>query len=101
MVNGVLLEPKSEGNIKDRCNCKLSLKDNTKIQCEKLPEEERQKCFKKFWGMSWKEKKVYVRMSPICKCKQRKRCAGTSSRRESSAELYDKGIDIEYARGCF
>ncbi|GFY43678.1 hypothetical protein TNIN_153081 [Trichonephila inaurata madagascariensis] len=27
-------------------------------------------------------------MSSICKRKQRKRCAGTSSRRESSAELY-------------
>ncbi|GFY43275.1 uncharacterized protein TNIN_189941 [Trichonephila inaurata madagascariensis] len=37
--------------------------------------------------MSWKEKKVYVRVSSICKRKQRKRCAGTS-RRESSAELY-------------
>ncbi|GFU46245.1 uncharacterized protein TNCV_2155761 [Trichonephila clavipes] len=38
--------------------------------------------------MSWKEKKVYVRMSSFCKRKQRKRCAGASSRRESSAELY-------------
>ncbi|GFS57288.1 uncharacterized protein TNCV_491771 [Trichonephila clavipes] len=46
------VEPKSERKIKGRCNCKLSLKDNTKLQCEKLPEEERQKCFKKFWGMS-------------------------------------------------
>ncbi|GFY49015.1 hypothetical protein TNIN_239541 [Trichonephila inaurata madagascariensis] len=35
-----------------------------------------------------KKKKVYVRMSSICKRKQRKRCTGTSSRRESSVELY-------------
>ncbi|GFS47016.1 hypothetical protein TNIN_23991 [Trichonephila inaurata madagascariensis] len=81
------VEPKSERKIKDRCNCKQSLKDNTKLQCKKLPEEG-QKCFEKFWGMSWKEKKVYVRMSSICKRKQRKRCAGTSSRRKSFAELY-------------
>ncbi|GFY77336.1 hypothetical protein TNIN_176171 [Trichonephila inaurata madagascariensis] len=35
------VEPKSERKIKDRCNCKLSLKDNAKLQCEKLPDEER------------------------------------------------------------
>lgn len=29
------VEPRGERNIKDRCNCKLSLKGNTKMQCDK------------------------------------------------------------------
>ncbi|CAK1594788.1 unnamed protein product [Parnassius mnemosyne] len=58
------------------------------MQCDKIPEDERQTMFEKFWKMSWKEKKVFVKMSSISKKKERERCAGTSSRRKNSVELY-------------
>ncbi|XP_060808417.1 uncharacterized protein LOC132903662 [Amyelois transitella] len=79
---------KNERKFKDRCNCKLSSRGNTKLQCKEIPEEERQKCFKDFWNMTWKEKKVFIKMLSVCKQKQRNRSAGTSSRRENSVELY-------------
>ncbi|CAG4967871.1 unnamed protein product [Parnassius apollo] len=82
------IEPKPVREMKSRCKCKLSLKGDTKMHCDKIPEEERQTMFEKFWKMSWKEKKVFVKMSSISKKKERERCAGTSSRWKNSVELY-------------
>ncbi|CAG5055139.1 unnamed protein product [Parnassius apollo] len=67
------VEPRSVRNIKDRCNCKLSLKGGTKLQCDKISDEERKQCFEKFRNMTWKEKKIYIKMLSICKSKQRER----------------------------
>lgn len=81
-------EQKPERTIKERCKCKLSLKGGTKLECSKLSQEERQKIFKKFWNLDWKEKKVFVKTTSICKETERKRGNSSSSRRKNSVELY-------------
>ncbi|CAG5059858.1 unnamed protein product [Parnassius apollo] len=39
------IEPKPAREMKSRCKCKLSLKGDTKMHCDKIPEEERQTMF--------------------------------------------------------
>ncbi|CAB3256002.1 unnamed protein product [Arctia plantaginis] len=97
------VEPKLDRKMKARCKCKLSLKGDTKINCDKISEEERQKIFDKFWNITWKEKKMFVKMSSICKSKERERCAG-NSRRQNSVELYltnSEGIRYRVCKTMF
>ncbi|KAK5648005.1 hypothetical protein RI129_002897 [Pyrocoelia pectoralis] len=48
---------KNEREIKPRCKCTANKKSN---KCSLFTEEVRIAIFKKFWTMSWSEKKVYV-----------------------------------------
>lgn len=54
--------PRSERKLNPPCNCKLSQK-KSRIQCREFSKDLRQIIFKNFWVLTWKEKKVYVRMS--------------------------------------
>lgn len=91
--------PKDERKIKERCQCKQ--KEKSKIQCNMVTDEERQKIFNKFWNMSWKEKKIYldlfVIVQPTSRARDRK--DETSSRRESSY-LYFLEKNQEKVRVC-
>lgn len=54
--------------------------------------------------MSWKEKKVYVKTSTVCKDKARERCTGSTSRRQHSVELFltnKSGIRIRVCKTMF
>ena len=63
-----LLEMKESGNTQlpekkkfPRCNCSLSQK-NTVIKCNEITKPEREEIFKYFWKLSWKEKKIFVKL---------------------------------------
>lgn len=48
--------PREGENIKPRCKC--NNKDNSKIKCTQLSEDERKTLFNKFWKISWSEKSL-------------------------------------------
>lgn len=47
--------PREGEEIKPRCKC--NNKDNSKIKCTQLSEDERKTLFNKFWKISWSEEK--------------------------------------------
>lgn len=76
--------PKGERKMKERCQCKL--KNKNQIKCDLITDEDRVQIFKKFWNMSWQEKKVYldlfVMIRPTSRARGRKDV--DTSRREHS-----------------
>lgn len=50
---------KNKRVVKPRCNC-MTTTDKSALKCSEISEEERKTIFKKFWDMTWGEKKVFV-----------------------------------------
>lgn len=73
--------------LKDRCKC---TKTNTKIQCFKISDEDRQKIFKKFWKLKWPEKRIYVssRVLSLPTARARNRKENESSQRSVSYQYF-------------
>lgn len=84
--------------LKSRCNCSAS-KWSSKILCETLTDEERESIFKSFWKISWKEKRVYIRMLVNIKPVARRRTKNETPKRSNTLELHLKCKD-RYVRVC-
>lgn len=65
--------PKTPRVLKPRCNCLLSQKTNSKIQCQRFSEIERFKIFNRFWKMTWGEKKIFADQNTTLLAKSRER----------------------------
>lgn len=67
------------------------------MQCSKLSEEERLSIFKKFWTLTWNEKKIYVRSRIIKKNieRARHRKNETDTRRTCSLQYF---MDIKHEK---
>lgn len=80
--------PKEPRMLKVTCNCKLSRNKNSKLQCQLLNEDTRQKIFKQFWNYTWKEKKVFIKSHVWVHQTDRKRGEKEVSRRRFSNKFY-------------
>lgn len=92
---------KKEGRkMKERCGCKC--KDNSKIRCSSIKEEERKTIFEKFWKLNRGEKKVYVDLLvlklPTARSRDRK--TEEVSRREFSYIYFLENNLKEKVRVC-
>lgn len=90
---------KQSKKLKGRCNCKYSKSNSeTKIKCGSVTDEEREKIFNSFWKLSWKEKRLYVRLmvniKPVAN-----RTVKKESRRLKSLEIHLKCED-RFVRVC-
>lgn len=56
---------KNARTLKNRCNCVDKGKASI-MKCGQLSESDRQQIFRKFWQMSWSQKKVYVKTLIVC-----------------------------------
>lgn len=88
------------------CNTKLGQK-TTKLKCQTLNEELRQRLYNKFWSkMSWKENKMYVKGLVKVEGVKRRRGRQGASRRDFSMKYFLKnGVQLvgengECARKC-
>lgn len=82
--------PRQKRQIKEKCNCKLSVK-STKLKCHEFSEQERKLIFNKFWTkMTWNERKIYVCSVVEMKHvdRQRNRKEEENSRRTTSLAYY-------------
>lgn len=93
-------EKNKERQIKMSCHCKLSLKEKT-LKCRVINEEQRKDIFKKFWDMSWGEKRLYIRIltKVVVPQRARDRKRTDKSRRSASLEYHLK-IGNELLRVC-
>uniref|UniRef100_A0A6P7FN93 Uncharacterized protein LOC114332212 isoform X2 n=1 Tax=Diabrotica virgifera virgifera TaxID=50390 RepID=A0A6P7FN93_DIAVI len=84
--------------LKDRCKCS---KINTKIQCFKVSNEDREEIFKNFWKLKWPEKRLYVssRVLSLPTARVRDRKEKCSSRRSVSHQ-YFLNVKSEQIRVC-
>lgn len=90
---------KESKKLKARCNCKYSKsKAVAKIKCGTITDDERQEIFNSFWKLSWKEKRLYVRLmvniKPVANKTLKK-----DSRRLKTLEIHLKCED-RYVRVC-
>lgn len=78
---------KPKKTLKDRCKC---TKTNTKIQCFKISDEDREQMFKKFWKLKWPEKRIYVssRVLSLPTVRARNRKENDSSQRSISYQYF-------------
>lgn len=82
------------------CSCKLGQK-TTKLKCQTLSEEMRQRLYNKFWSkMSWKEKKMYVKgLVQVEGVKRRRGRQEGPSRRDFSMKYFLKN-GVQLVRVC-
>lgn len=81
---------KKAKEMKPRCKCKN--KENGKVQCVKLTEEDRKKNFDEYWKLDWEAKKVYIKFltKKIPTARERDRKENAKSRRKWSNQYYLK-----------
>lgn len=78
---------KPKKTLLNRCKCN---KTNTKIQCFKINEEDREQIFKNFWKLKWPEKRIYVssRVLSLPTARARNRKENESSQRSASYQYF-------------
>ncbi|CAH2986745.1 unnamed protein product [Chilo suppressalis] len=90
-------EPKPKRTMGPKCSSSFCARSKI-LFCSNLTEETRQQIFKRFWNMTWKEKKMYVRSMVDTQIVKRK-TTGSESRR-SETKLYYLQINGKKERVC-